>query len=157
MVWILYVAKLQIINKANCVQSGGGRESANCLSGVCAVQDTTSSWSACFWCQRFHLLPVWVQGKEHQKEEGRHHGVRGWRQGDPEEEAEGKTFVVVVCDLSFGGRKCSFMTAACLCRRGKSGPGTRTRWWSCKIPYTGRSRRSFSDMDVWALKGHFLA
>lgn len=34
---------------------------------------------------------VWIQGQEHQEEEGQHCGFCGWRQGDAEEETEGKS------------------------------------------------------------------
>lgn len=33
---------------------------------------------------------VWIQGQEHQEEEGQHRGVCGRGQGDAEEETEGK-------------------------------------------------------------------
>ncbi len=35
------------------------------------------------------VFPVWIQGQEHQKEEGEHCGVCGRSQGDAEEETEG--------------------------------------------------------------------
>lgn len=144
MFWILYVGKLQIINKGNCVQPGEG------WGVVCLT-------SVPFRTQPFHLLGSNIilllcfqyefKAKNIKKKKvGIMVSVDGVKV-TLRKKQKVKQFLVSVVAVN---RQCSLMTSVCFIGRGKNGPGTRTRWWSCRIPYTGWSCPP-PVMDVWTL------